>query len=411
MSTEKIQLSIGSDLDRFQRDEETTRILEVVAAAPQPEGKTVRPKLNLALVIDRSGSMGGEKIEFARGAVAHVLDMLQDSDKAALVAYDDRIEVHSPSVALTAANRRLLKERVGMITARGTTNLFGGWQTGCEQAAEAASSDSLNRVLLLTDGLANIGLCDPEVLAMHARELARRGVSTSTFGVGLDYDHILLEGMANQGGGQYHYIENARDIHKIFEAEFKELAAAAALDVELCLQLPDEVHAEVLGGWSTERMLGKLVIRLGSLYAGRHEPVYLRLRLPAGLPETLPLKAILRARLADGSITETACQLELLAASKFEIEAAEVDKELIQRYVEVDMAEKAAEALKLERKGERERAAAFLAQSIQARQMDLSEERRREYLTLTDRLEAGLDEKDRKSIHELNYLRSKNRGR
>jgi Ca-activated chloride channel family protein len=410
MNAETLKLSVSSDLDLFSRDYDSTRILEIAVEAPKTPPQSSRPHLNLALVIDRSGSMSGEKIEFAKRACTYVLDMLTEGDRAALVAYDDQIELHSPSVPVNAANRSLLKERVGMLRSRGSTNLFDGWQMGCGQAAEAAQDGSLNRVLLLTDGLANVGLTDPEILATHAGELYKRLVSTSTFGIGLDYDHNLLEGMANRGGGHYYYIENPRDIPRIFEAEFKELAAAALMDVQLSVHLPEELGVEVLGGWSSERSLGKLTIHLGALYGGRREPVYLRLNLPAGMSASrLELQVGVRARLASGAFSEAGTGLVLRAASQYEIADTSVDEALMRRYSQVELAEKAAEALKLEQRGLREQAHVLMCSSVDFHASRISPDLADEYKQFSEHLSQGLDEQDRKSSHDQSYQRRRNR--
>jgi Ca-activated chloride channel family protein len=133
---------------------------------------------------------------------------------------------------------------------------------------------------LLTDGLANRGIEDLEELATHSRELYRRGIATSCFGVGHDYNEHLLEAMANAGGGTFHYLETVNAIPLEFERDFNELVNVSLRDTELSLVLPTEVKAKVSAGYLSEVKDNKLSIALGSLYSGKEMKVYITLNLP-----------------------------------------------------------------------------------------------------------------------------------
>jgi Ca-activated chloride channel family protein len=132
------------------------------------------------------------------------------------------------------------------------TNLRDGWLTGCKEIAATAQDGTINRTMLLTDGLANVGETDLEILAQHAFELYKDAVSTSTFGVGYGFNEQLLEAMANKGGGNYYFIERPDQIAQIFLKEFAELVGITARKVEIKLDLPSSVKWQVLGGRSSE---------------------------------------------------------------------------------------------------------------------------------------------------------------
>jgi Ca-activated chloride channel family protein len=410
MKTAEIRLTMETDLDLVARDRTTERVIELVVTAPEAPKRRSRPPLNLALVLDRSGSMSGEKLEYVKQAALFVIEQLEKDDQVALVVYDDVVDLLCSSVHVTPTNREIMKQKIHQVFSGRTTNLSGGWLAGCEQVAAASTNGSLNRSLLLTDGLANAGIVDLEMLAKHAYELAHRGVSTSTFGVGLDFNHHLLETMANQGGGAYYYIERPRDIPGIFAREFQELIATTLLDVELSITLPSGAIPKVLGGWRSLASADQLRIELGAMYSGREERIYVKVQLPPvdGL-EAYPVQAALRGKLASGILAEAEAGTVFRSATDAEIEAAEPNSDLLRRYAQVEMAELVKESLKLEQMGRCNDASNMMNQAIQCHQDHLSASQKEEYEQIAKRLEHGLMDGERKAYHQVAYFSSRNR--
>ncbi|MEO7665060.1 MAG: VWA domain-containing protein, partial [Candidatus Limnocylindrales bacterium] len=211
------------------------RFVLVELDAPPAATQHRRDAVNIAFVLDRSGSMGGQKIELARRAIETAIDRLLPDDRFAVIAYDDNIDV---VVASTPASREAKDgaiRQVRRIDARGSTDLGAGWLKGAEQVAlhQTAGREGIHRILLLTDGLANQGMTDPAELARHAGELRARGVGTTTFGVGEDFDETLLQGMADAGGGHFYYIERPEQITDLIASEVGELLEVVARDAAI----------------------------------------------------------------------------------------------------------------------------------------------------------------------------------
>ena len=256
-------------------------LAEIDAPAARRERK--RPPVHLAFVIDRSGSMGGEKIRLAKLAVEESLARLHDDDRFAIVVYDEAIDVVFPSTLATPDARRSALARLSEIDARGSTDLGGGWLRGCEQVALALSEEGVNRTLLLTDGLANVGITDRDELARHAAELRARGVSTTTFGVGQDFDEVLLQAMADAGGGHFYFIADAAAIRDYVTSEVGETLEIVARDVSLQVSAPDGVQVEPLSPFPSQASRdGRTVLNLGDLVAEQRLQVVLRLNFPYG---------------------------------------------------------------------------------------------------------------------------------
>jgi Ca-activated chloride channel family protein len=169
------------------------------------------------------------------------------------------------------------------------TNLSGGWLAGCEQVASAILEEGVNRCLLLTDGLANQGITDRDQLAHHAGELRARGVSTSTFGVGDDFDEVLLQSMATAGGGHFYLIESAAQIRDHIGSEVGETLEVVARSVTLEVTLPESVRLESLAAFPARGGPGRMAIDVGDLVSGQQLEVPLRLSFGFGeIGDTLP---------------------------------------------------------------------------------------------------------------------------
>lgn len=314
---------------------------------PEVDSQKARLPVNLCLILDRSGSMQGDKLRFVKRAVAHTLRHLTPSDVVSIVAYDDEVEIVAPSFKVTPENTTAALENVEKVWAGGKTNLSLGWFTGCDQIADHIGSGVINRAMVLTDGLANEGLTDVDLLVNQARELRVRGITTSTFGVGYDFNQFLLQRIADAGGGHFYFIDDPEVIPAFFHGELNEMLSTVAKDVVLEVGVPQGASVEPLNGVPSELAENRHVrFLLGDAFSGQTREIVVRVELPAFqrnqhvlLPVSLRYEDTLEGRRVTieqpGVIFETAdearCRAEgtdeevLRAACRSEVDRAKME--------------------------------------------------------------------------------------
>lgn len=235
-----------------------------------------RPPINLALVLDRSGSMADAgKLEYLKRAAGLAIDLLGERDVLSVVEYDDQITVMWPADHVSAPEP--LKRLIETLEPRNNTNLAGGMMAGVDQlrgkkAQRLAGRDAINRVLLLSDGLANEGVTEPAAIRALVREAKSDGVAISTLGLGRDYDEDLMQDIAENGGGRYYYIENPNQMARIFAEELNTLFKTMARDGVITIK--GAQGAEVLG-------FEGMSANLGDFYGGERRALLIRLPVAA----------------------------------------------------------------------------------------------------------------------------------
>lgn len=211
--------------------EQTLDVLIRITPPNLEATNAARPTLNLSLVLDRSGSMGGSKIVSARETAMYCVDQMLASDGLSVIVFDEEVRALFTSQHVT--DKQMMKDLLARVEVRGTTALHEAWVRGGLEVSEHLLNEGINRVILITDGQANVGLTDTDQIVTQAMELHKRGVSTSTIGIGEDFNEDLLQPMAQSAGGNAWHVERPEDMQRIFQVELEGLINQFAQRVSL----------------------------------------------------------------------------------------------------------------------------------------------------------------------------------
>lgn len=247
-----------------------------------PATKRFRTPINLAVVLDQSTSMQGVKLQKAKEAAKMVLELLQPNDIISLITYDSTVQVLVPASKVTQTTKRFVQQKIKGIRAKGMTALFGGVSKGIAEVKKYLSNTRINRVVLLSDGQANIGPNSPNALARLGIASARQGISISTVGLGLGYNEDLMTKLANKSDGNHGYAKNASDLARIFQNEMGNLLSVVAQHIDIKMTFASGIKPiRVLD--SQLKPLGQtLRIKWNQLYAKQNKFVIVEVEIPKG---------------------------------------------------------------------------------------------------------------------------------
>lgn len=291
-----------------------------------------RSPINLALVIDRSSSMDGDRIINARNAAITAVNMLNSSDTLSVVAYDSGVEVVIPATKVNNKDQLINKIRTS-IEPRGMTALFAGVSKGINQVDKYLDKDQVNRIILLSDGQANVGPTSNSELADLAKIAAKKGIAITTIGIGDGYNEDLMTTISGYSDGNHAFVEDSSDMGKIFAREFNDVMSVVAQDVEVVIKMANQVTPVRLLGREGEIKGDVVTVKLNQLYSNQEKYVLLEV-IPArgSNAQTKPLADVnVRYNNLNTKQVDTINQKVDLRYSQLakEVSAAQVDEVLV----------------------------------------------------------------------------------
>lgn len=369
--------------------------------------------INLALVLDHSGSMAGAKLEKAKQAAGVALDQLGPDDIFSLVIYDDQVDVLIPPQRVK--DREEMKRKIAHIRDGGSTALYAGVEKGAEQLRKYFDKEKVNRIVLLSDGLANVGPSSTSALAKLGKELRGEGFGVSTVGLGDDYNEDLMTALAEASHANYYYVKDAEKLPGIFKDELGTVKNAVARNVKVTITLPDGVKPKAVLGEDDLAFLGQTItIPLAELFGSQTRRFLVACDAPASdVPEIELANVSLSYEDAGTGTASTENRTAKIAQTS--------DNSLVEKSIQADVASSVAitrnrlakeEAVKLADAGKPKDAAALLVRQAAANaalptaaQSDLLRKEDQELKQKAEELQnsGSLSKGSRKEIQYHNY--------
>lgn len=233
-----------------------------------------RSPINLALVIDRSTSMTGDRIVKAREAAIMAVNLLTPEDTLSIIGYDSSAQVIIPATKVKN-KAKLVKAIQDHIRPQGMTALFAGVSKGIDQVNKHLDKEQVNRIILLSDGQANVGPTSLKELSELAKIAAKKGITISTIGIGEGYNEDLMTAIAGYSDGNHAFVANTADLEKIFTKEFKDVMSVVAQNVEVIIKISNGAKPIRLLGREGEISGDTIKVKLNQLYANQEKYVLL----------------------------------------------------------------------------------------------------------------------------------------
>jgi len=397
------------------RHDEIVNMMLELTAPPSPV--TERAPLDIALVVDRSGSMEGEPLDSVRRAVLELIRVAGPNDRIAVISFDTAIDVVLP---LAHHSLPAVRDRILNIHSGGSTNLSGGWLKGFEILNSATpntgSLPAIKRIIVLTDGHANSGVTDSDELCTMLRGATSHSVSTSMIGFADGYDEKLLAAMADAGRGNDYWCAGPDQALNVFNAEFDGLASVVAQNISLEIQ-PTEATAafEVLNefdGVDVPGAPGARQIMIGDAFSDEVRRVVVRftLRPRLGVGTFTVANLVLRWASTIGSVELHELTIPIdLESTENASDLREMDIEVTKQVLLLQVADLRKAAIKHAREGHIDKARILLNQVVAILVATGADQREIDEINeLTQRLE-HFGERDMKMLHSMS--RSSNKGR
>jgi Ca-activated chloride channel homolog len=324
-SAAQVRLEVSLDKPTMLAGKKQTAFVKIGLTGFKLENKDKRAPVNVAIVLDKSGSMQGKKIDKAKDAAVAAIGRLGAEDIVAVVAYDSTVQVIVPATKLT--DKEAVIQQVRRIEADGSTALFAGVSKGADELRKFLDKNRVNRVILLSDGLANVGPQSPSELGALGASLMKEGVSVSTMGLGLDFNEDLMTKLAQNSGGNHVFIEQADDLVRVFNQEFNDVLSVVAQEVTVDIRVAEGVRPVRALNVDAEVNGQQVIVQMNQLYSDQEKYVMLEVEVPAtGAGKS---RDVAEVRVSYSNLqTKTTDRLTSAVSANFSESLAEVEAKL-----------------------------------------------------------------------------------
>lgn len=270
-----IELNTIFEKDKINEKTKESLMLVEIKGIKKIEQNVKKRRLNLSLCIDISGSMGSPlkkiqnlnsqfdqnltpnqllelmnrnihnpdtKMNKAKELAIKAIEKMSDGDIISIVVFDQNAQIIIPTTVLNYKNRETIYSAINSLKVRGMTNLHEGWITSVQEIAKEINPEYLNRVILITDGEITAGISNSDIIAEDVQKINNKNISTTTIGIGEDFNEELLQAISNNGGGNFYYVSTNEDFENTFEEEFTGINQIAASDIKLILNLYNDTE-------------------------------------------------------------------------------------------------------------------------------------------------------------------------
>jgi len=359
-----VRVSANLDKPYLLAGEEETVVLKVGLSAEPGNDKIERPPINIAVVLDKSGSMGSEqKIERAKEGVFEIIERLNEGDILSVVVYDTYPRVLIP--AQPVKDKSGIINMVSGIYASGSTALYGGIELGADELRKYASDYCLNKVVLLSDGLANVGPQSTEDLASLGRTLSSEGVIVSTIGVGLDYNEDLMTALAQESGGNSYFARDSYELPKIFAEELNEAMTIAARNINLYVDTEKGVEPMGVIGRMGEAGDKYFKAQINALYGKNEKYALFEMKVPKATHGASRQVADVRVEYTDpatGKIVRSSQKISVQYSKDADFVFSKEDKSILKETALTKTSQIKNKAIKLADEGKYDAAASYLSE-------------------------------------------------
>ncbi|WP_269537487.1 vWA domain-containing protein [Cerasicoccus fimbriatus] len=277
-------ITVDAALDRpvvnANRDESV--VVQIKIRPDEIISDRARPPVNLCLVLDNSGSMNGAKIRQAIAAAQEAVNRLGPRDMVSVITYNNSASTLAEAQFAAASNRERIRSALAEVQAGGGTAMYAGLNRGASELRRKQDEGYINRIVLLSDGQANEGPSTVEDFRALASVFAREDIVVSTVGLGNGFNEDVMTTLADAGQGNTYFVENAKDLPRIFGAELGETLRVAATDIEIIIKPKDGVRIKKSLGREAEIGEDFARFRLPQVYGGHDKFALLELDAPVG---------------------------------------------------------------------------------------------------------------------------------